>query len=103
VPRAADFRASAQSFKFEKYNRLAEVPYGDVLTPQEEGSYKFVADLYKEIDEIFPSKFFHIGADETFELGEGRSREEAKEKGVGKVYFESHQPRQRILNLTTAV
>ncbi len=87
VPQQQTFGHLHKVLKYEKYNRLAEVPYGDVLTPQEADSYKFVADLYREIDGIFPSKFFHIGADETFELGEGRSREEAKEKGVGKVYF----------------
>ncbi|MDQ3179380.1 MAG: beta-N-acetylhexosaminidase, partial [Acidobacteriota bacterium] len=87
VPEQQTFGHMHKVIKFEKYNRLAEVPYGDVITPQEEDSYKFVADLYKEIDRIFPSKFFHIGADETFELGQGRSQAEAKEKGVGKVYF----------------
>lgn len=87
VPEQQTFGHLHKVVKFEKYNRLAETPYGDIITPQEEDSYKFVADLYKEIDQIFPSKFFHIGADETFELGQGRSREEAKEKGVGKVYF----------------
>jgi hypothetical protein len=88
VPEQQTFGHLHKVIKYEKYNRLAEVPYGDVITPQEEDSYKFVANLYKEIDEIFPSKFFHIGADETFELGEGRSREETKTKGVGAVYFE---------------
>ena len=87
VPEQQTFGHLHKVVKFEKYNRLSEVPYGDIITPQEPDSYKFVAELYKEIDEIFPSKFFHIGADETFELGQGRSREEAKEKGVGKVYF----------------
>jgi len=87
VPEQQTFGHLHKVVKFEKYNALAEVPYGDVITPQEENSYKFVADLYREIDRIFPSKFFHIGADETFELGQGRSAEETKEKGVGKVYF----------------
>ncbi len=88
VPQQQTFGHLHKVLKFEKYNSLAEIPYGDVLTPQEENSYKFIADLYREIDGIFPSEFFHIGADETFELGEGRSREQAKEKGVGKVYFD---------------
>lgn len=87
VPEQQTFGHLHKVVKFEKYNRLSEVPYGDIITPQEPNSYKFVGELYKEIDQIFPSKFFHIGADETFELGQGRSREEAKEKGVGKVYF----------------
>ena len=88
VPEQQTFGHLHKVVKFEKYNALAETPYGDVITPQEENSYRFVAELYQEIDRIFPSKFFHIGADETFELGQGRSSEEVKEKGVGKVYFE---------------
>ncbi|MEP7037989.1 MAG: glycoside hydrolase family 20 zincin-like fold domain-containing protein [Acidobacteriota bacterium] len=87
VPQQQTFGHLHKVLKYEKYNHLAEVPYGDVLSPQDADSYKFVGDLYAEINEIFPSEFFHIGADETFELGIGRSREEAKEKGVGAVYF----------------
>ncbi|HEV2762443.1 MAG TPA: beta-N-acetylhexosaminidase [Pyrinomonadaceae bacterium] len=88
VPEQQTFGHLHKALKLEKYNELAEVPYGDVLSPQAEGSYKLVADWYKELDQLFPGKFFHIGADETFELGEGRSREQVKAKGVGFVYFE---------------
>ncbi|HKP71937.1 MAG TPA: glycoside hydrolase family 20 zincin-like fold domain-containing protein [Pyrinomonadaceae bacterium] len=88
VPEQQTFGHLHKALKFEKYNELAEVPYGDVLSPQQEGSYKLIADWYKELDALFPGKFFHIGADETFELGEGQSREQVKASGVGTVYFE---------------
>jgi hypothetical protein len=88
VPEQQTFGHLHKALKFETYNELAEVPHGDVLSPQQEGSFKLVADWYKEIDELFPGKFFHIGADETFELGEGQSREQVKARGVGAVYFE---------------
>lgn len=87
VPEQQTFGHLHKALKFEKYNELAEVPYGDVLSPQQEGSYKLVADWYRELDPLFPGKFFHIGADETFELGEGQSREIARTQGVGAVYF----------------
>ncbi len=88
VPEQQTFGHLHKALKFEKYNELAETPYGDVLSPQQEGSYKLIADWYRELNQIFPGKFFHIGADETFELGEGQSREVAKARGVGAVYFE---------------
>lgn len=88
VPEQQTFGHLHKALKFEKYNELAEVPYGDVLSPQQPGTYKIVADWYRELDQLFPGKFFHIGADETFELGEGQSREVAKTRGVGAIYFE---------------
>ncbi len=88
VPEQQTFGHLHKALKLEKYNELAEVPYGDVLSPQQPGSYKIVADWYRELDQLFPGKFFHIGADETFELGEGQSREVAKTRGVGAIYFE---------------
>ncbi len=88
VPEQQTFGHLHKALKFEKYNELAEVPYGDVLAPQQAGSIRLVADWYKEIDELFPGKFFHIGADETFELGQGQSREQVKARGAGTVYFE---------------
>lgn len=97
VPEQQTFGHLHKALKFEKYNELAETPYGDVLSPQQEGSYKLIADWYRELNELFPSKFFHIGADETFELGEGQSREAAKARGVGAVYFEHLNRVQEVL------
>jgi hypothetical protein len=88
VPEQQTFGHLHKALKIEKYAPLAETPYGDVLSPQQEGSYKLVADWYRELDKLFPSQFFHIGADETFELGQGQSREAARARGVGAVYFE---------------
>lgn len=88
VPEQQTFGHLHKALRLEKYAELAEAPYGDVLSPQQPGSYKLVADWYKELNELFPGQFFHIGADETFELGEGQSKEQAKTKGVGAIYFE---------------
>jgi hypothetical protein len=88
VPEQQTFGHLHKALRLEKYADLAETPYGDVLSPQQEGSYKLVADWYRELNELFPGRFFHIGADETFELGEGQSREAAKARGVGAIYFE---------------
>ena len=88
VPEQQTFGHLHKALKLEKYNPLAETPYGDVLSPQQEGSYTLIADWYRELNELFPGQFFHIGADETFELGQGQSREAARTRGVGAVYFE---------------
>ncbi|HEX7316621.1 MAG TPA: beta-N-acetylhexosaminidase [Pyrinomonadaceae bacterium] len=96
VPQQQTFGHLHKALKLEKYNELAEVPYGDVLSPQVEGTYELVADWYKELDELFPGQFFHIGADETFELGRGQSAEQVKARGIGPVYFD-HLKRVREL------
>jgi len=88
VPEQQTFGHLHKALRWEKYAQLAETPYGDVLSPQQEGTYKLIADWYRELDELFPGQFFHIGEDETFELGEGQSKTEAQAKGVGAVYFE---------------
>ncbi|MEP6706594.1 MAG: beta-N-acetylhexosaminidase [Pyrinomonadaceae bacterium] len=88
VPEQQTFGHLHKALRLEKYAELAETPYGDVLSPQQEGTYKLIADWYRELNELFPGQFFHIGADETFELGEGQSREAARARGVGAVYFE---------------
>jgi len=88
VPEQQTFGHLHKALKLEKYTELAETPYGDVLSPQQEGTYKLIADWYRELNDLFPGRFFHIGEDETFELGEGQSREAARARGVGAIYFE---------------
>ena len=88
VPEQQTFGHLHKALRLEKYAELAETPYGDVLSPQQAGTYKLIANWYKELNELFPGQFFHIGEDETFELGEGQSKTEAQAKGVGAIYFE---------------
>jgi hypothetical protein len=88
VPEQQTFGHLHKALRLEKYAGLGETPYGDVLSPQQQASYKLIEDWYKELNELFPGQFFHIGEDETFELGEGQSKTEAQAKGVGAVYFE---------------
>lgn len=98
VPEQQTFGHLHKALKLEKYNELAETPYGDVLSPQQPGSYKLIASWYRELNELFPGKFFHIGADETFELGEGQSRDAARARGVGAIYFEHLNRVREVLN-----
>ncbi|HSE35662.1 MAG TPA: beta-N-acetylhexosaminidase, partial [Blastocatellia bacterium] len=74
--------------KNEIYNDLAETPHGHVLAPVNEKSYELIKDLYAELVPLFPSRLFHIGSDETFELGRGQSRERASAVGLGRIYLE---------------
>ncbi len=72
----------------EKYSDITEVPYGTVLTPTSTGSLKFVMQMLSELVQVFPGPFIHIGADETFELGEGRTKQLIEQKGKGQVYLD---------------
>ena len=74
--------------KNEIYNDLAETPHGHVLAPVNEKSYELIKDLYAELVPLFPAPLFHIGSDETFELGRGQTKERASEVGLGRIYLE---------------
>jgi hypothetical protein len=74
--------------KNELYAELAETPHGHVLAPVNEKSYELIKDLYGELVPLFDGPLFHIGADETVELGRGQTRARADEVGLGRVYLE---------------
>jgi len=46
-----------------------------------------IASWFGELAKVFPGPYAHVGADETFELGLGRTRQEVKDKGLGAVYL----------------
>jgi len=77
--------------KYEVYSDLAETPHGHVLTPTNPKTYDFIRQLYGDIVPVFPGPFFHIGSDETFELGQGRTKPLADQEGLGRVYLEHLQ------------
>ncbi len=82
-----------------RYAPLAEVhgefnvPWGTMsgpfsLCPGDHGSLELVCSLYDELLPHFSSKQVNVGFDETFDLGQGRSKEECERRGVERVYLD---------------
>jgi hypothetical protein len=46
-----------------------------------------IRQMFAEIDTLFPSRFIHLGADETFELGRGQTAQRVATEGLGAVYL----------------
>jgi hexosaminidase len=74
--------------KYDLYADIAETPHGHVLTPTNPATYAFIDRIYKELVPLFPGPLFHIGADETFELGRGQTQALAQSEGLGRVYVD---------------
>jgi len=91
LPEQQAFGHLHQFLKYEIYSDLAETPHGHVLTPTNPKTYDFIRQVYGEVVPLFPGPFFHIGADETFELGLGQTKALAAQEGLGRVYLEHLQ------------
>lgn len=100
VPNQASFGHMERWLKHPAYRPLAESPNGWIsssgnsiphpftLNPLHPGSLELVAGLYQELLPYFSSRLFNINGDETFELGQGASREAVQQRGKTAVYFE---------------
>ncbi len=91
LPEQQAFGHLHQFLKYEIYSDLAETPHGHVLTPTNPKTYDFIRQIYGEVVPLFPGPFFHIGADETVELGLGQTKALAAQQGLGRVYLEHLQ------------
>lgn len=88
IPEQEAFGHLHHVLKYELYSPLGETPHGHVLAPGNAGSIELIKSWFAEIDSIFPSRFVHIGADETVELGRGQTRDRVRAEGLGKVYLQ---------------
>ncbi|HKV27261.1 MAG TPA: glycoside hydrolase family 20 zincin-like fold domain-containing protein [Candidatus Acidoferrales bacterium] len=88
VPELETYGHLHNVLRYDVYSQLAEVPHGSVLTPTQPGSYDLLGKMIAAMAPIFSGPFFHIGADETFELGQGQTKELIAEKGLGQVYLD---------------
>jgi hypothetical protein len=82
------------------YRRLAECPEGVEhpwsggrkepfsLCPLDPGSLALLDDLYEQLLPCFRSRLFNVGCDETFDLGQCRSRQACEARGRGRVYLD---------------
>jgi hexosaminidase len=87
IPEQEAFGHLHHILKYEIYSPLGETAHGHVLAPGQPGSLPLIRQMFAEIDSLFPSRFVHLGADETFELGRGQTADRVKTEGIGAVYL----------------
>lgn len=99
VPNQNSFGHMERWLKHEQYKEIAECPegfdhpisgwrrFGSTLYPSRE-SLAFIDELYSELVPNFKSNQLHIGGDEPWELGKGRSAMRVQEEGKHRVYIE---------------
>ncbi len=86
IPEQEAFGHLHHVLKYELYQDVAETPHGHVLAPGQTGTLPLIKDWFTEMAAEFPSPFIHIGADETWDLGAGRTKEQVQTQGYGPVY-----------------
>ena len=98
VPNQNVFGHMGRWIQHAAYQERAEAPEGwttpwgatlpaGVLEPTRENA-RFCLDLLHELVPHFTSRRININCDETFELGQGKSREDVERRGAGAVYTE---------------
>jgi hexosaminidase len=55
-------------FRVEKYSDLSDVPHGTEFNPSNPKTKTLLADWASQFAQLFPSRFVHIGFDETFQI-----------------------------------
>jgi len=103
VPNQNSFGHMERWLRHESYRHLSEAtgsfvdPWGGLrhqtttLNPLDPESLHLLSGLYDELLPHFSSNMINVGADEPFDLGQGRSREACEERGIGRVYLEFMQ------------
>jgi len=64
----------------------SETPFS--LDPSDPGSLSLLEELFDELLPHFQSRLFNVGCDETFDLGQGKSRKLCERVGKGRVYLD---------------
>lgn len=100
VPNQNSFGHMERWLKHDAYRHLAEAPDGSVLPwggrmdypfglcPVNPGSIELIRSMYDELLPHFTSKLFNVGCDETYDLGQGGSKEACEQLGSGRVYLD---------------
>ena len=88
IPEQEAFGHLHNVLKFEKYSGIGETPHGSVLAPGDPATIPQIVSWFDELAKVFPGPYAHLGADETDELGRGRSHDEVEKRGLGAVYMD---------------
>jgi hypothetical protein len=73
------------------YWKYGEFPGSNSLNFANEEIYELLDDMISELSEVFKSDYFHIGADESWDVGKVASKNHVEELGIGKAYLKHYK------------
>jgi hypothetical protein len=88
LPEQEAFGHLHKVLKFEQFTSLGETPHGTLLAPGDPATQPLIGGWFAELAKVFPGPWVHIGADETADLGLGRTHDLVKQQGLGAVYLD---------------
>lgn len=74
-----------------EFLKYAEFPGAASLCVSDEATYTFLETLLKEVCELFPSEYFNMGADESYDVGLGRSKYLVDKSSIAMVHLEHYK------------
>ncbi len=75
----------------KKYLKYAEFPGAASLNVSNDSTYVFLESMMKEVFKLFPSEYYHMGADESFDVGLGASKFLVDKYGIAKVHADHYK------------
>jgi hypothetical protein len=72
---------------YEKFWEYGEFPASNSLNLNNPKIYDLLESMIKELSVVFKSDYFHIGADESWDVGKFASRDYTEEEGLGNAYL----------------
>jgi hypothetical protein len=75
----------------KEFVKYAEFPGAASLAVTEKKTYRFLENMLKKVFKLFPSEYINIGADESYDVGYGKSKELTDKIGVAKVHAEHYK------------
>ncbi|GJQ63234.1 MAG: hypothetical protein SCALA702_22870 [Melioribacteraceae bacterium] len=75
----------------EDFLEYAEFPGAASLNVSNPKTYEFLENMLVEVFELFPSEYFHMGADESFDVGLGESKHLVDESSIAMVHADHYQ------------
>ncbi|MFX1481321.1 MAG: family 20 glycosylhydrolase, partial [Promethearchaeota archaeon] len=74
----------------QDYWKYGEFPGSNSLNLANEEIYVLLDKMIGELSEVFTSEYFHMGSDESFDVGKVNSRGYVEEIGLGKAYLKHY-------------
>ncbi len=75
----------------KRFRNLGEFPGAQCFAVSKPEVFQFLKDYISELAKHFPAEYFHIGCDESFDLGKFSSKDYVTKKGYGQALVEYYE------------